>query len=270
MPSFTQKNSGPFVFLVILFLHTSAGAGKGQNTPLVRYVGHATILIQGTQKNVLTDPFWGNKILGGLKRKIPPGLEVSQLPRIDVVLVSHTHPDHYDEQAIEMMSPRPVVVVPWGRGGPLMRKGFQVVELRPWQVYALADVKMTAVPARHMFGNCLGYLIEMDGTRIYFTGDTKLHPDLDRLKAENIHLMLLPYGGYPVFGSIWTTEQSIEAIQRVNPKAVVPIHWGTFNRWWTREEPEDVETFSKKVKRKLPNIAVHILKVGESMSLQGV
>lgn len=227
------------------------------------YVGHATVLIKGGAATLLTDPFFSDRILWGLKRKIPPAVPVGRLPKVDLVLISHTHPDHYDEEALRAMRPRPAVVLPWSRGRGLRKKGFKVIELRPWQIYEGGGVKITAVPARHMFGHCLGYLMEVDGTKIYYTGDTKLHAGLERVGQMGVDIMLLPYGGYPVLGSIWTTPQAVQAISRVRPKVVIPIHWGTFERWWTRSQPENLDEFAQAVRRSGSAADVRILQVGE-------
>lgn len=250
--------------LIVYFLSISVN-GEHENLQ-IHYIGHATVLIENQNLNLLTDPFFGDQILWGLKRKTPPAIEVTQLPRIDIVLISHTHPDHYDLDAIKKLSNKPTVVIPWRRGGALKKIGFPTIELCPWETYNQNGVKIIAVPAKHMWGHCLGYIIEIQGTTIYFTGDTKFFTDLDRLSEYKIDVMLLPYGGTPVVGSIWTTGQAAEVVNQIHPKVFIPIHWGTFNRWWTKKEPETPEMFCNIVNELSSEIRGVILQVGEKLT----
>lgn len=246
------------------FLLDSAN-GRCENLQ-IHYIGHATVLIESQNTNLLTDPFFGDHILWDLERKTPPATEVTQLPRIDIVLISHTHSDHYDLDTIKKLSNKPTVVMPWGRGGALEKLGFPTIELCPWETYSQDGFQIIAVPAKHMWGHCLGYIIKMQGTTIYFTGDTKRFKGLDRLSEYKIDIMLLPYGGTPVVGSIWTTRQAAEVVSQIHPKIFIPIHWGTFKRWWTKKEPETPETFCNIVKELSSEIRGVILQVGEKLT----
>ena len=66
----------------------------------VTFINHATVLIQQDGLNILTDPIWSNRAspvsLAGPRRYHPPGLRLEDLPRIDVVVISHNHYDHMD------------------------------------------------------------------------------------------------------------------------------------------------------------------------------
>lgn len=229
----------------------------------VTYIGHATILIESNGARILTDPFFGNIILGGLKRQISPACKVEELPAINMVLVSHTHPDHFDKGAIASLKGNPKVIMPWGRGKELKEFGVTVIELKPWQMYKGEKIIITAIPAKHMAGHCLGYLIEFEHKKIYYTGDTKYFSGLERLEEQQIDIMLLPYGGNSLLGSIWTTEEASQAVKIVNPKVFIPIHWGTFKRWWTSKEPESPEEFLQIVKKRAPSIQGKVLRIGE-------
>lgn len=253
--------------IVLLLISTFLSFGwraNGSFAPRLTYVGHATILFQGRETTVLTDPFWGKKILMGLKRRIPPGLKIEDLPPVGIVLVSHTHPDHYDVNAINSLPGNPVVVLPWGRGGELRNQGLTVVKMRPWEKLKIRGVEITATPARHMAGHCLGYVIRMEGTSFYFTGDTKLYGGIDRLRSENIDVMLSSYDGFPLLGSTWTSDQAAEAVDRVRPKIFIPIHWGTFRNWWSGRTSSPPETFAEILRRRPSATKTVILQPGES------
>lgn len=233
----------------------------------VRFIGHASVLIGGENTNVLTDPFWGTQILLGLKRKIPPACAPEALPPINVVLISHTHPDHYDPKNIAKIPGHPVIVMPWGLGSEMRRRGFTVVELRPWHSYQSGAVEVTAVPAKHMVGHCLGYVVKLGGKKLYFAGDTKIFRGMVRLRDLKIDLMMLGYAGTPIWGSTWTSPQAVEALDRISPRMYVPIHWGTFDRWWTKAQEESPAEFMNSVHERLPLLEGRLLKVGETLSL---
>lgn len=129
-----------------------------------------------------------------------PAVLPPDLKKIDFELISHTHPDHYNVTDIQKLPGHPTIIMPWCRGKQLKQLGFQVIELRPWASYESSGLKITATPAPHMWGHCLGYVIEIDGKKIYFTGDTKLFKSMNRIHEMGIDLMLLPYGGYPMLG----------------------------------------------------------------------
>ncbi len=233
----------------------------------VTFIGHATVLIENDEVRLLTDPFFGDKILGKIARRIPPACSAEDLPPITLVLISHTHPDHFDLGSIGKLKGDPVIIIPWGRKNDLKNYAAKAIELKPWESYEKSGIKLTAVPARHMYGNCLGYIIELSGKKIYFTGDTKLFSGIEKLSTQNIDLMLLPFDGTPLFGSIWTINESVEAIKKIQPKKFVPIHYKTFRNWWSSKEPMGPEELLKASGKKGVVSSGKILNVGESLTL---
>jgi L-ascorbate metabolism protein UlaG (beta-lactamase superfamily) len=252
-----------------VLLSGSVGAEEAAK-PRFFFVGHATVLIEGKTATVLTDPFFKKNVIPGVPRIKPPALTVGQLPPVDVALVSHTHPDHFDPKAILALSPRPIVVMPWGRGGSLKKKGVTVVDLKPWATWEHKGVLIEAVPARHNAWHNLGYVIRMDGKTIYFTGDTKLFKDLDKIGARGIDLMLMPYGGTPLIGNIWTPPQAAEAVGRVHPRVVVPIHWDTVKNWITRRPCSPPDKFITLAKAKSPATFFLMPKTGDTFPFPGM
>ena len=80
----------------------------------VRYIGHATVLLELDGARILTDPFLRER-LGPLERHGPTPDPASIGP-VDVVLISHGHPDHYDRRSLAALKGRPTAVVPSGLG----------------------------------------------------------------------------------------------------------------------------------------------------------
>ena len=235
--------------------------------PRLTFVGHATVLMEGTETTLLTDPFFKSNMLW-LKRRVPAALAPEQIPPLDAVLISHTHPDHFDTEALETLSPRPRIIMPWGRGRSLRSKGFQVVSLRPGERWTHKNTTVTAVRARHNAWHNLGFIIEMDGKKIYFTGDTKLFDELKTFSARNIDLMLMPYAGTPVIGNIWTLEDAAQAVAWVKPKVCIPIHMETFGHWVTGRPSTPPEPFRDLLTSQTSITRCLILRPGDTMSLQ--
>src|SRR5690606_7460920 len=130
------------------------------------------------------------------------------LPRIDLVLLSHNHYDHLDEPTIRRLiqEHRPEFVAPLGVA-PLIRSfgAMSVAELDWWDFAEAAGVRVTSVPAQHFSARGLwdrnrtlwcGYMIDTPVGRVYFAGDTGFRPHIaeirDRLGAPQ--LALLPIG----------------------------------------------------------------------------
>lgn len=234
--------------------------------PRLTFVGHATVLMEGTETTLLTDPFFKPKMLW-LKRRVPAACAPEQITPLDAVLISHTHPDHFDTDALERLSPRPLVIMPWGRGKSLRSKGFQVVSLRPGERWTHKNTTVTAVYARHNAWHNLGFIIEMDKKTIYFTGDTKLFDELKTFSEKEVDVMLMPYAGTPVIGNIWTMKDAARAVEWVKPKICVPIHMETFGHWITGKPSEPPETFRDLLSSQKSKTQCIILRPGDTMCL---
>ena len=164
-------------------------------TTNVRFVGHATVLIEIDGTTILTDPFLRHR-LGPLERH-GPRPDAGSLGDIDIVLVSHGHPDHFDRASLGSLRGRPTVIVPRGLGAAARRavEG-EVVELLPGDRTVVGRISITAFPARHWISpgapraQPVGYLVEA-GTRVYFAGDTGRFPAMREL-AGAVDIALLP------------------------------------------------------------------------------
>jgi N-acyl-phosphatidylethanolamine-hydrolysing phospholipase D len=144
-----------------------ANRGPGQQ-PAVTWIGHATVLGQLGGLNLLTDPIFSERAsplsFVGPRREQPPGLEIEQLPPIDLVLISHNHYDHLDLPSCQALAAQPgggpLFVVPLGLAAWFRARGLpRVVELDWWQGHTLAapggPVEVVLVPAQHWSGRGL-------------------------------------------------------------------------------------------------------------------
>ena len=185
----------------------------------ITWIGHATTLIQNETFNVLTDPIFSLRAsplsFAGPKRVRPPALELTTLPKIHAILISHNHYDHLDLASLRQLENRdhPVFIVPLGNAPLLRNAGLtQVVELDWWQEWRPESSlegtpKVTLVPVQHWSARGIwdrndalwgGFMIEISQKKIYFGGDTGYGPHFqftrERLGAPDV--ALLPIGAY--------------------------------------------------------------------------
>lgn len=215
------------------------------------WVGHSTWLIQVGGLNILTDPIWSRFCspvpLWSLRRRVAPGVPFEKLPRIDLVLLSHSHYDHCDVPTLRRLGAAPAYAVPAGLTQFVARKtGSRVHEAEWGETLAVAGAKLTAVPALHFSARTgkdrnqtlwCGWLLEVAGKRIYFAGDTGLAPFFGELgdwfrATGGVDVALLPIGAYqprwvmtPVH---CTAADAVEIHQRIGARQSLAMHWGTF------------------------------------------
>ncbi len=212
------------------------------------WLGHSSFLLRLDGLNILTDPFLTDYASPvppfGPKRFAPPGLSPAQLPRIDLLLLSHNHYDHLDLRTIEALSgkDRIEVVVPLRLARYFEERGYRRVHELDWhQELALGELAIRAQPAIHFserspFDRNLtlwtGYAIEGRSKRIYFAGDTAYGPVFQELGRSGapFDLALLPIGAYeprPLMRAGHVTPEEAVAIGReVHAKRLVGMHWG--------------------------------------------
>ena len=134
-------------------IHSEIDSGK----IAVTLINHATVLVQTKEVTFITDPIFSNTAgplnIVGTKRVRAPSFEISQLPKIDLVLVSHNHYDHMDIRSMKKLRRKfdPLFVVPLGNKKFLKSKGFKnVIELDWWQEQTISDkIKVALAPALH-------------------------------------------------------------------------------------------------------------------------
>ncbi len=204
----------------------------------VTYIGHSTVLIQVAGLNILTYPVFSRRASpvqwAGPKRVRPPGLPLEQLPRIDVVLMSHNHYDHMDLPTVRRLfdAHRPLFLTPLGNAAILARarRPLDVAE-GDWgdRVDLGHDMAVTFAPALHWSKRGFhdanmalwsAFVIETPAGTVYFAGDTgygtgahfrEVRRDFGRVKVA-----LLPIGAYE---PRWFMHP-----QHMNPEEAVRAH----------------------------------------------
>jgi len=190
------------------------------------YIRWSMIVIEMNGLTIVTDPVF--RMLGWAAQ--PPEYTIDQLPRPDLILVSHRHFDHWDAWTMRRLPKEtPLIVRPRKIARDARRWGYtDVQELEPWHETQIGDLAITAVPAQHT-GYEVGYVLEGEKT-VYFAGDTSLNTEIFTAIAEKFDLdaVLLPIGGLHFFGHSQHIDppQAVEALKLLKPEIVLGTHWG--------------------------------------------
>lgn len=198
--------------------------------PRLRYIGHATVEIELDGVRLLTDPLLRKRV-AHLRRASP--VDARTLLQPDLVLISHAHLDHLDRASLRFVSGARMVAPP-GVGATL--SGYHVEELSAGDEVEVGPLVVRATHAEHEGGRpprregpALGYAI-LGSRRVFFAGDTDLFAEMEGL-VPDLDLALLPIWGWGATlgrGKHMNPERAAEAVRRLRPKVVVPIHWGTY------------------------------------------
>jgi L-ascorbate metabolism protein UlaG (beta-lactamase superfamily) len=211
------------------------------------WLGHSTVLLKIDGFSILTDPAFSTRIglsLGpvtlGIKRLVEIALPLSDLPPVDLVLLSHAHMDHFDLPSLRRLENARTQIVTASQTADLLRvrRYARVHELRWNESVQVGPARITAFEVAHwgarMRGDIHrgynGYLIELDKTRIVFGGDTALTDSFRHLRtARRIDLAIMPVGAYdPWIRVHCNPEQAWQMANEAGAEFVLPVHHQTF------------------------------------------
>ena len=251
----------------------------------VTLINHSTVLLQQSGLQILTDPIWSERasplVSIGPRRRRSTGVQWEDLPRIDLVLLSHNHYDHLDVATLRRLGERreSQFVVPLGVARLLRSRRIGPVHELDWgESLSLGEVRIHGVPAIHFSGRGIfdrnrtlwcGYMIEAGGRLVYFAGDTAFgeHFALIRERFGPPHLALLPVGAYdprwfmsPVH---MASEEAVRAHEILAAGTSIAIHYGTFQLG-----DEAVDTPKKRLLRCAPKDSFVVLANGQSVTLR--
>lgn len=261
------------------------------------WLGHATVLINFFGINILTDPVLfphiGIRIpflfTIGPKRLTAPALTVDELPRINIVLLSHAHFDHLDWRTLSRLSRRSKAKAEFDRSikvvtAPRTRDLLNWTRLRdvtelPWNEResiqtSAGTIDITAVPVKHWgarmqhddYRGYNAYLIERNNCRILFGGDTAFTEAFAELpKYGPIDLAIFSIAAYnPWIRSHANPEQAIQMANDAGARFIMPIHHQTF-RLSFEPSREPIERFEAALRDQPERIALR--EVGETFVL---
>jgi N-acyl-phosphatidylethanolamine-hydrolysing phospholipase D len=246
------------------FLHANARAGAAMQ-PSVTWIGHATVLVQMSGLNVLTDPIFSERASPlsflGPKRHQPPGLALQELPHIDVVLASHNHYDHLDDASLKALHAQPggppLFVTPLGLKPWLAERGIEhALELDWWESHRLTapagEVELMVVPSQHWSARGLGdrmatlwggFAVFGPDCHLFYAGDTAYSRDFSDMRERfaqrqsetaggGFDIALLPIGAYAprwfMSAQHVNVEEAVKIHRDLGAKRSLGVHWGTF------------------------------------------
>jgi L-ascorbate metabolism protein UlaG (beta-lactamase superfamily) len=178
------------------------------------------------------------------RRRTEPALAPHQLPRLDAVVLSHLHGDHFDRVARAELDRDPPVFTTPQAARRLHDWGFRTVPLEPWQVTELTDgdetLRLTCLPAVHARGwlghllpPVMGSMLELDRQgvtrrRVYLSGDTLTGDHVDAIfrRFPAIDAAVVHLGGTRVLLHTVTLDdrQGVDLVRRLDPGRVIPVH----------------------------------------------
>lgn len=221
--------------------------------PVVRWLGHATVLYEIAGMRVIIDPIFSD-ISPLFRRIVSIDHVVAELPPIDLVLITHNHWDHADRKtlvAIARQNPRAQIAVPQGDAFWAEQLGYHDVREYQWGDSAeYGGVRATFLPARH-WSQCTpfnknqslwgSWMVEGMGLTLYHGGDTAPWDHFAEIAAAfpRIDCAALPIG--PCDPRSWLAhshigpEDALKAAQQLNARMLLPIHWGTY--WFGIDRP---------------------------------
>jgi L-ascorbate metabolism protein UlaG (beta-lactamase superfamily) len=212
-------------------------------------LGHSTVLINFLGVWIVTDPVlaarcglrFGPFVIGP-KRHVQPALKVRELPEIDLLLLSHSHMDHLDFWTLRRLPGRPHAVTASGMRDLLAGMRLSGITELAWDESAEiitphGAVSVTARRVAHWGARMLtddwrgytGFVVERNGRKIGFAGDTARTDFHHWADGSDIELLAVPIGAYnPWVTSHCNPEEAVAMADEARAKRLLPIHHQTF------------------------------------------
>jgi len=197
----------------------------------IQWLGHDGFRIDAV-KTIYFDPY---EIKGG--------------PKADLIFISHEHFDHCSPEDVARIQGSDTVIVTEKDSAKKLTGDVRV--LKPGETLTLNDIKVQAVPSYNTdkafhprANNWLGFVVEIEGVKVYHAGDCDFMPEMKDLEVD---IAFLPVSGTYVM----TAEQAVEAALAINPKLAIPMHYGAIVG-----DNQDAVRFKKALEGR---VEVHIL-----------
>lgn len=211
------------------------------------WLGHSTVLLKVDGFTILTDPVFSQRIglnfgpvTMGIKRLTDVAAQISELPAIDLVLLSHAHMDHFDLPSLRRLENGRTRVITAQRTSDLLRskRYAGVHELRWNETAQVGPAEVRAFQVAHwgarmrsdVYRGFNGYLIKIGAQQIVFGGDTALTSHFKQLHSSRpIDLAIMPVGAYdPWIHVHCNPEQALAMANDAGAEFVLPVHHQTF------------------------------------------
>lgn len=227
-------------------------ANSGGDRTTVTWIGHATLFLQIGGLNVLVDPIFSDRAspvsFAGPKRRVALPARLDELPRVDLVLVSHNHYDHLDAPTVRALLVQPGgpprFVVPLGIDAWLRAEGATRVDgLDWWDGVRVGGVDVVLTPAQHWSSRTPfdrnatlwgGFAVKAPGFTFWYSGDTGYAPIFEEIgrRVGRIDLAAIPVGAYEprwfMKDQHVNPDEAVRIFREVGARAAIGVHWGTF------------------------------------------
>lgn len=220
---------------------------------VITYIGHTTFLIQLHNLNIITDPIYSNRASPfsfiGPKRVVPPGVSFANLPKIDIILISHNHYDHLDIPTVKALHERDRPKVYCGLGDDLILKGhIKDIDVNPCQWHQREcydeDIDISFEPTQHWSARGLfdknkslwgAFVIisKRDGA-VCFIGDSGYSKAIFEYIGNeyNISIAITPIGAYKPQWFMrdvhMSPDESVKVHKDLKAKISIASHFDTF------------------------------------------
>jgi N-acyl-phosphatidylethanolamine-hydrolysing phospholipase D len=218
----------------------------------ITWLGHASFLIKIANKTILTDPFLSKYASpvswAGPTRFVESPIPINKLPSIDIVIISHNHYDHLDDETVSNLKNKKNIhiIVPLGLKPFFIERGYTKVTALDWgQSVSVEGIEMTAEPAVHDSARSISdhnktlwasWVIRSAQKRIFFIGDTGYSYTIFKSlgdKYGSFDYAILPIGAYEPRELMWmshtTPEEAVSIGIDVRAKTLIASHWGTIS-----------------------------------------
>ena len=215
------------------------------------WIGHSTFLINNGDLTILTDPIFSERAspltFAGPKRLIKPVIKIKDLPKVDVITISHNHYDHLDVNSLRKIQkkfPNVKILVPKGDLKLLrnynLNNGFEFLW---WEAITLNNTKFIFTPAQHWSARGLrdrnkslwgSWFIKTEEKNIFHAGDTGYSDDFIEIRNRlgPVDFAMIPIGAYDpqwfMSYSHVNPEEALNIAKDLDAKKSIGMHWGTF------------------------------------------
>ena len=217
----------------------------------VTWIGHATVLVQTNGLNILTDPIWSERAspfsFVGPARVRAAGVRFEDLPKIDLVVISHNHYDHMDLPTLKRLwqRDRPLIVTSLGNDTILAASGIESRAL-DWRGQVAVSPGVDVIVQRNFhWGSRWGtdrnralwsaFTVKLPGGNIFFAGDTGFGDGSwvrEAARSGPFRLAIIPIGAYEPRDFMKTNhidpQEAVRIYETLKPAMALGVHWGTF------------------------------------------
>ncbi len=207
------------------------------------WIGHATVLLRIEGQTILTDPVFSSRIgvglgliTGGPHRFVAPALSMRELPKLDLILISHAHFDHLDRPTLTRLNKNVPIITAHKTQDLIRDLGLRsITELRWGEHRQVGSLRITAQKVNHWGARTFfdlhrgfnGYLIESPRYKVLYGGDTAYQTEFREL--PRVDLAILGIGAYnPYIAAHATPEQAWELANHARAERLLAMHHSTF------------------------------------------